>query len=318
MPEVVAIGETMVLFTPLGEGPLRYIHHFEKRIGGAESNVCIGLARLGHEAGWISRLGNDEFGRYVLGAVRGEGVDVSRVTWDDEAPTAVYFKERRPLGGGEVYYYRRGSAASRMSPSHLDPEYIRAARVFVGSGITPALSPSCREALRRAVEIAKEAGVTFVFDPNLRLKLWPAEEARRVLLEFASKADVVLPGRDEAAFLTGESDPARAANALLELGPEAVIVKVGAEGSLVVTKDGLERVPGFPVARVVDPVGAGDAFAAGLIAGMLEGMSLAEAARLGNACGAFAVTVPGDIEGLPVRAEVDRFVNQPEPLDVVR
>ncbi len=318
MPEVVAIGETMVLFTPLGEGPLRYIHHFEKRIGGAESNVCIGLSRLGHRAGWISRLGNDEFGRYVLGAVRSEGVDVSTVTWDDEAPTAVYFKERRPLGGGQVYYYRRGSAASRLGPEHLDPEYVKSAKVLVGSGITPALSHSCREALRRAVDIAREANVTFVFDPNLRLKLWPEEEARRVLLEFAAKADIVLPGQEEAAFLTGETDPIRAGNALLELGPRAVVVKVGEEGSVIVTREGYERVPGFPVARVVDPVGAGDAFAAGIVAGMLEGMSLAQAARLGNACGAFAVTVPGDIEGLPERAEIDQFINRTAPLDVVR
>lgn len=318
MPDVVAIGETMVLFTPLGEGPLRYIHHFEKRIGGAESNLCIGLSRLGHQAGWISRLGNDEFGRFVYSFVRGEGVDVSRVTWDDEAPTAVYFKERRQLGGGQVYYYRRGSAASRLAPAHIDPEYIRSSKVLVGSGITPALSPSCRDALRHAVDIAKEAGVTFVFDPNLRLKLWPEDEARRVLLEFASNADIVLPGHDEATFLTGESDPIDAANTLLDLGPRAVVVKVGAEGSVVVTKDGYERVSGFPVSRVVDPVGAGDAFAAGFVAGMLEGKNLAEAARLGNACGAFAVTTAGDVEGMPERAEIDRFVTRQEPLDVVR
>jgi len=318
MPDVVAIGETMVLFTPMGEGPLRYIHHFERRIGGAESNVCIGLARLGHSAGWISRLGNDEFGRYVLSAVRGEGVDTSQVTWDDEAPTGVYFKERLPLGGGQVYYYRRGSAASRLSPSHLDPEYIRSAKVLVGSGITPALSRTCRDALQRAVEIARQAGAAFIFDPNLRLKLWPADEARRVLLEFAAQADYVLPGREEAEFLTGCNDPLDAAQAILDLGPKAVVVKIGAEGALVVTAKGAERVPGFPVPRVVDPVGAGDAFAAGFIAGLLEAKGLVDAARLGNACGAFAVTVPGDIEGLPERAEIDRFLTRATPADVVR
>ena len=169
----------MVLFSPMGDGPLRYIHHFEKRIGGAESNVCIGLARLGHSAGWVSRVGDDEFGRFVVSAIRAEGVDVSQVRVDPEAPTAVYFKERRAFGGGQVYYYRRGSAASRLSPEDLDPEYIRSAKVLMGSGITPALSPSCRETLEVAVTTAKEAGRLFVFDPNLRLKLWSVERRGR-------------------------------------------------------------------------------------------------------------------------------------------
>lgn len=308
MPEVVAIGETMVLFTPLSDGPLRYVHHFEKRIGGAESNVCIGLARLGHRAGWISRVGDDEFGRYVVSAIRAEGVDVSQVKVDPEAPTGVYFKERRAFGGGQVYYYRRDSAASRLSWEDIDPDYIRSARVLLGSGITPALSESCLEALRFAVKLAKEAGRLFVFDPNLRLKLWPAPKARETLLSFVKDADIVLPGADEAEFLTGLADPLDAARRLQSYGPKTVIVKTGAQGALVVDEDAVRRVPGFPVQRVVDPVGAGDAFAAGFLAGYLEGMDLVDAVRLANACGASATTVSGDIEGMPERAEIDRFL----------
>lgn len=318
MPEVVAIGETMVLFSPVGDGPLRYIHLFEKRIGGAESNVCIGLARLGHAAGWVSRVGDDEFGRYVISAIRAEGVDVSQVKVDPQAPTAVYFKERRAFGGGAVYYYRRGSAASRLSPEDLDPDYIRSARVLLGTGITPALSDSARETLWHAVKIAKEAGVTFVFDPNLRLKLWSPDEAKRTLLAFAREADVLLPGADEAEFLTGEADPLQAARRLCALGPKTVIVKTGARGALVVDGDEAYEVPGFPVERVVDPVGAGDAFAAGLIAGLLEGKSLQEAVLLANACGAAATTVPGDIEGMPEREELDRIVSAKRGRDVMR
>lgn len=308
MPDVVTLGETMVLFTPMGDGPLRYVHHFEKRIGGAESNVCIGLTRLGHSAGWISRLGDDEFGRYVLSAVRSEGVDVSQVHFDPEHPTAVYFKERRALGSAQVYYYRAGSAASHMTPDDIDPDYIQNAKFLLGSGITPALSATCRDALWRAVEIAKEAGVRFAFDPNVRLKLWSETQARQTLIEFAKEADVLLPGRDEAEFLTGEADPVRAGRLLLQAGPQVVVVKLGAQGALVVTEEGETEVPGFPVEQVVDPVGAGDAFAAGFLAATLEGKSPVEAARLGNACGAFATTVPGDIEGMPERDEVDRLV----------
>ena len=318
MPDVVTIGETMVLFTPEHDGPLRYVHRFAKGIGGAESNVCIGLVRLGHSAGWISRVGDDEFGRFVLAQLRGEGVDVSRVRIDPEAPTAVYFKERRGLGGGSVYYYRKGSAASRLQPEELDPDYFQGARVFLGSGITPALSDSCRRTLERGVQLAAEAGACFVFDPNLRLKLWPADEARRVLRAFAAQADVVLPGREEAEFLTGEPDPVRAGRLLLALGPRQVVVKVGAAGAWLIERGGEVLVPGFPVERIVDPIGAGDAFAAGFIAGMLEGLPPEEAVRLGNACGAFALGVPGDYEGLPGRAEVDALVRREVAPDVRR
>lgn len=318
MPEVVAMGETMVLFSPMGDGPLRYIHHFEKRIGGAESNVCIGLSRLGHSAGWISRVGDDEFGRYVVSAIRAEGVDVSQVKVDPEAPTAVYFKERRAFGGGEVYYYRRGSAASRLSPKDIDPDYIRSANILMGSGITPALSAECRQSLRYAVKVAKEADRLFVFDPNLRLKLWSVREARETLLSFIKEADIVLPGADEAEFLTGLADPIQAARRLQSFGPRTVIVKTGAKGAIAVDGDEVYEVPGFPVERVVDPVGAGDAFAAGFLAGLLEGMDLVEAVRLANACGASATTVPGDIEGMPEREEIDRFLNSTRAPDVHR
>lgn len=315
--DVVALGETMVLFAPMSDGPLRYVHQFEKRIGGAESNVCIGLAKLGRTAGWISRLGDDEFGRYVLNAIRGEGVDVSQVGWDATAPTAVYFKERR-ASGGQVYYYRSGSAASFLSPSDIDPDYIRSARYLLGSGITPALSASCREALQTAVDVAKEAGVPFVFDPNLRLKLWSEEEARQVLLSFVRQADIVLPGQEEAEFLTGEKDPSVSGRLLKEMGPEIVVVKVGAAGALVITDAEERMAPGFPVERVIDPIGAGDAFAAGFLTGLLEGLPPVEAARLGNACGAFTVTVPGDIEGFPSREEVDRLLQAVDGPDVHR
>lgn len=319
MPDVIAIGETMVLFAPLGDGPLRYVHHFEKRIAGAESNVLIGLARLGHQTGWISRLGADEFGHFVLNTIRGEGVDVSRVRFCDTAPTAVYFKERRSLGTGQVYYYRKGSAASTMTPDDLDVDYIQSARILLGSGITPALSESCKMTLSTAVDLAREAGIAFVFDPNVRLKLWPEDEARATLLSFVERATIVLPGQEEAEFLTGEQDPVRSGRILKNMGPDMVVMKLGARGALVITDEDEIEVPGFPVSRVVDPIGAGDAFAAGLIAGLLEGLPPHEAAHIGNACGAFAVTVPGDVEGLPSRDEIDKLMHQAQGgPDVIR
>ncbi len=308
MPEMVTLGETMVLFTPRATGPLRYVTQFDRTIGGAESNVAIGLARLGHSTGWVSRLGNDEFGRYVLSFIRGEGVDTSRVITDATAPTAVYFKERREEGENRVFYYRKGSAASRMQPEDLDAEYIQNARILHVTGITPALGENCKETLIHAMAIARAAGVAVSLDPNIRLKLWNATAARETLLELIPEVDILLPGREEAELLLGPGTPEEHAHQFLALGVKQVVLKLGPEGSLVASAQGMERVPGFRVKRVVDPIGAGDGFAAGYLAGWLRGWSPVECARIANACGALATQVTGDIEGLPSMDEVRLYM----------
>lgn len=298
-PQVVTLGETMVLFLAEQAGPLREAVTFRRHIAGAESNVAIGLCRLGHTARWISRVGDDELGRAILFRLRGEGVDVSRVVADAGAPTGLMIRERREIGPIEVAYYRRGSAASRLSPADLDEGAIRGAQVLHLTGITPALSRSCRDTAFAAAEIARGAGVQVVLDPNVRLKLWSKEDARATLRDLASRADIVLPGTDEATLLTGDQDPEVAARALMALGPWLVVVKNGAEGCFAASHLGVTRAAAIPLPRVVDPVGAGDAFAAGFISGHLRTMPLADTLRLANRCGALATTVPGDLEALP-------------------
>ncbi|MBV9173320.1 MAG: sugar kinase [Chloroflexi bacterium] len=299
MPDVVALGETMVLFLAQQTGLLREASTFSRHVAGAESNVAVGLCRLGCTAGFISRVGDDEFGRAVAFRLRGEGVDVSHLVFDSQAPTGVLFRDRREFGAVDVVYYRRGSAASRLTPSDLDEAYVRDSKYLVLSGITPALSQSCKETVFAAAEMARAGGVTVVLDPNLRLKLWSADEARGVLRDLARLADVVLPGLDEAQLLTGESDAVAAARDLCALGPRRVVVKLGARGAVAVDADGFVEVEAMQIPRVVDPVGAGDAFAAGLLAGELKGMDLAASMALAARCGAFAMTVPADQEGLP-------------------
>jgi 2-dehydro-3-deoxygluconokinase len=191
-----------------------------------------------------------------------------------------------------------------MSPADLDAEYIGAGRYLILSGITPALSMSCRETVFAAAEIARAAGVTVVVDPNLRLKLWSRDEARTVIRDLVGRADLVLPGMDEAELLTGETDPLRAATALLALGPKMAIVKLGDQGCLAVSASGAVASPAVNLPRIVDPVGAGDAFAAGFLAGQLRGMDLAESLALANRCGAQAMLVQADQEGLPRWDEV--------------
>ena len=294
----------MILLLAEQSGPLREATTFRRLIAGAESNVAIGVCRLGHSAGWIGRVGDDELGRAILLRLRGEGVDLTHARADPAAPTGLVIRERREFGPIDVVYYRRGSAASRLGPDDLDEDYIRRARILHLTGITPALSTSCRDAVFAAADIARAAGVTVVLDPNLRLKLWSKDEARLILRELAGKADVLLPGAEEAELPTGENDPEAAARALLGLGPKLVVVKTGVDGSLAVSESEVVRVPAMPLARVVDPVGAGDAFAAGFHVGQLRGLSLPETLWLANRCGALAMTVPGDIEGLPRWDEV--------------
>lgn len=310
MPEVVTLGETMVCLNPLTRGPLRYVPLFQKSVAGAESNFAIGVARLGHSAGWISRIGDDEFGKYVVSFVRGEGVDTSRVKVDPNAPTGIYLKELWDQEDPRVYYYRAYSAASKLSPEDLDKEYIASARYLHLTGITPALSETCQATVKVAQSLARKYGVTVSLDPNLRLKLWPIEKARSVVTELMAETDIFLPGLDEGRKLFDAWEPEKIAEIALSLGPKLVVVKLGKDGAYVATSEVRAFVPGFRVERVVDSIGAGDAFAAGFVVGLLKGYPIIKAVQLGNAAGARTVTVTGDIEGLPTWTEIQAFINR--------
>ncbi len=306
--DVITFGETMILFNPDTRGPLRYIHTFHKSIAGAESNVAIALSRLGHSVGWFSKVGDDEFGRYIVSTIRGEGVDVSRTTTDTKNSTGLLFKERFAHVNPNVYYYRKNSAASTLSVKDLDENYIKNAKILHVTGITMALSPEARKTVLKAIDVAKEAGVKISFDPNIRLKLWDIEEARPVLLEVAKKADIIFPGIDEGKLLLGIEDPEKLAQAFIDMGCSRVAVKLGKEGCYVVDGKEAHYVAGYPVKQMEDSVGAGDGFAAGFLAGTLRGLPLQECAQWGNGVGAMAVLVHGDMEGFPTLPQLEEFI----------
>jgi len=309
MFDVVTMGEMMVQLNPVTEGPLRHVAYFEKHAAGAEANFAVGMTRMGFTAGYITRVGEDEFGRYILSFLKGEGVDVSRVVEDKEAPTGVYFIQRGyPVPGkSSVLYYRKGSAASRLCPQDLDPEYIGQTRLFHLTGITPALSETCREASYEAINITKNRNTLISLDTNIRLKLWKAKKARETLLPIIEKATILLTDPEDSQILIGESDPEKAARSFLDMGPSTVVVKLGEEGALAATKEKTVRKSAFKV-PVVDMIGAGDAFAAGFVASILKGWSLERALEIANAAGALVVTVRGDIENLPSMKEVEQFL----------
>ncbi len=309
MLDAVTIGEVMVQFNPVTAGPLRHVTYFEKHAAGAEANFAVGMSRMGFQAGIITRVGEDEFGRYIIGVLRGEGVDTSRVKTDKEAPTGIYFIQRHyPIPGkSSVLYYRRGSAASKTKVDDVDADYVRSAKLLHLTGITPALSESCKEACLRALEIAVESKVTVSIDTNIRLKLWSGEEARETLTPMLRKADIIFTEPQDAEILLGEKEPEKIAKTLLSMGAKTAVVKLGEEGALACTTEETVRRPAFKV-PVEDVIGAGDAFAAGFVSSMMRGLNLEDALEIGNAAGALVVTVRGDIENIPSFDDVRKFL----------
>jgi 2-dehydro-3-deoxygluconokinase len=302
--DVLTFGETMVLFAPAERGALESAALYQASIGGAESNCAIGLARLGHSVCWVSRLGRDPFGDRVIKTIRGEGVNVNRVERCDSAPTGLMFKEPGPGNTSRVFYYRRHSAAAALHAALFDS--LRTKYLFV-TGITPALSDSNRELAMILVDQFRAAGAKIVFDPNMRFKLWSADQARPVFRDLAKKSDLLIPSLTEAEILTGHEKPEAMLDHLLEMGPAQVVIKAGVEGAWYGDKSDRGFCPCFPAVEV-DPVGAGDAFCAGLISGLLENASLAEAVSRGAALGAFCVSTFGDYAGLPDRPQLEAFM----------
>ncbi|MDP8948717.1 MAG: sugar kinase [Actinomycetota bacterium] len=305
MPSVVTAGETMVLGVPARPGRLRHATGLELKIGGAESNVAIALSRLGLSAGWISLLGDDEPGQLVLDRIRAEGVDTSHVRRTSDSTTGLYLRET--VGTQvRVYYYRRGSAASAMSPETFDPRHLEDAEFFHLTGITPALSEDCRAFTLSAARETRAADTQLSFDVNYRSKLWGPREARALVEEILPSVDLLFVGDDEARALWGREDE-ELVRELAAAGPREVVLKRGGEGSLALIDDRIIAQPPFPVEEV-DPVGAGDAFNAGYLAGHLWGLGVEERLRVANAMGALSVATLGDYEGLPDADELWAFL----------
>jgi 2-dehydro-3-deoxygluconokinase len=304
---VITAGETMALLVPPSPGRLRHATSLTLSIGGAESNVAIGLARLGIPASWISVLGDDELGELVLNRLRAEGVDTSAVTRTADRPTGLYLREE-VAGRLRVYYYRSGSAAATLAPHAFDLSILKGAAFVHLTGITGALSPECAEFLPWVARAAQEAGVRVSYDVNYRSRLWAPSAARAATEALLPYVDVLFAGHDEANALWGwRTDTAL--EQLSKVGPSEVILKLGADGCAAVIDGERLTSPGFP-ARQLDPIGAGDAFDAGYLAASLWGWAPEKRLRTANAMGAFCVQNLGDYEGLPSRRELDAFLEQ--------
>jgi 2-dehydro-3-deoxygluconokinase len=291
LPETTAIclGEAMIMLAG-GPGPLADVEVFRRSVGGAECNVAGGLAGLGVPTGWISRLGDDGFGQHVLRDLQARGVEVGGVELDPVRPTALYVKESED-GRSRMHYYRTGSAAAAMEPGFLDrpevSERLKQARLVHTTGITAAISTSSADMLERLATEPREYLLSV--DLNWRPALWRDRDPAP-LWRLLKAADIVLIGADEAEVFAGTGDP----EALYELiGAPTLVVKNDAHTAMVLEPGGRTEVPALSV-DVVETVGAGDAFAAGFLAGTLQGLPMVERLRLGHLNAAAVLTAPED------------------------
>ncbi|MFK3678432.1 sugar kinase [Microbacterium sp. NPDC090218] len=292
-PEIVCIGETMALITPTDAG-LATAGHATIGLAGAESNVSAGVAATGHRVAWASRLGADALGDRVASELERRGVELW-VERDEDAPTGVMFKDPG-VESSTVYYYRRGSAASRMEPGFLTPAQLDGVRIVHTTGITPALSPSCREMTDRLFADARAAGALVSFDVNDRRPLWSREDAAETLARLADAADITFVGRDEAERIWGTATPTEIRAFLPNCA--LLVVKDGDVGATAFDGDAEPVFVPAPVVEVVEPVGAGDAFASGFLSATLDGAGLAARLSAGHAAAERVLTIAADLPPL--------------------
>ncbi|ASA23653.1 sugar kinase [Paenibacillus donghaensis] len=309
--DAVTFGEPMAMFYANEPGPLHEVFSFSKALAGAESNVATGLSRLEHPTGYVTKLGEDNFGKFIFEAMNKELIDTSAISFTKEFSTGMLIKSKVVTGDPKVEYFRKNSAASKLSLADFDEDYFASAGHLHVTSISSALSATCREFSIRAMDFMKSQGKTVSMDPNLRPTLWPDTETMvNTINDLATRCDWFLPGLSEGKTLTGLDTPEAIADYYLECGVSLVVIKLGPDGAYFKSQDQEGYVQGFKVDEVVDTVGAGDGFAVGVISAMLEKLPVAEAVKRGNAIGALAVMSPGDMDGLPTRAGLEQFMNQ--------
>ncbi len=301
--DAITLGESLGLVMGEPAAPLRAGSTVRFSFAGAESNVAIGLARLGHPVSFVTRVGDDSIGRMITETLRGEGVDVSGIVVDPAAHTALMIRQHRTADTLTVTYYRDGAAGSRLDPG--DVPDLAGARLLHVTGITPALSSSARDTVTAAVRTARAAGLVVSLDVNYRSLLWSAAAAGAALAPLLDAVDIVFGGDDELLALAqrDDGDVDLAVSHLLQHRPSVVVRKRGSVGATAYGEFGVMERAALSVSAV-DPVGAGDAFVAGFLSGLLDGVEPGGCLDRAVECGAFAVSVHGDWEGAPRRSEL--------------
>ncbi|RKX55126.1 MAG: sugar kinase [Thermotoga sp.] len=311
--KVLGLGEIMIQLNPLNKGPLRHANIFERHVAGSEANVIIGMSRLGFSSGFLTAVGNDEFGKTVISTLRSEGIDTKYVKVKESYPTAVYFVQRGfPVPAKtDVFYYRKGSSFSMLTPDDIEEDCFKDIDLFHVSGITPALSESCKAVTLKAIKLARENGAKISFDTNVRKKLlMNTSRALACLEDFIKSADYLITGKGDLDYIFPGLDLSNQLSNLARIASnnELIIVKMGKSGVSAYVKGELIHSKGYTV-EVADELGAGDAFDAAFLASIILGKNIQEALRFGNAAGAIVVGAIGDIEPLPGWKELETFLS---------
>lgn len=319
MSELITIGEPIVTFaSKQPDVSITDATEFTKIMGGAELNVAIGATRLGHSTQYISRVGAEPFGDYVIKTILSHHVGAKYISKDPDYWTGHQLKQLVTTGDPETYNYRKGSAAAHLTKEVIEQVDLSEVKMAHMSGIFPAISDVAEETFRTLLDRLIDHHIPMTFDPNLRPALW-ASRAKMIktVNDLAGYADIVLPGVEEGKILMGSDDPERIADFYLKgAHTHTVIVKTGAAGAFVKTDAGDQyTVPGFKVDRVIDTVGAGDGFALGVITALLDGKSLKAAVTRGNAVGALQVQTYGDNDGYPDQAGLRAFYGKEGVVD---
>jgi len=314
-PKVVAIGEVLVDFVSTKPGPCIKVPAFEKCFGGAPMNTIVGVSRLGIKAGAIAAVGDDPFGQFLIKELERNKVDVSQVKVKRVKRTTIAFVANDPKSGERTFFFYRKpwtgeTSDSSLEPSDIDLNYITKAEILHVSGFALSQDP-CREAVFKAIAHARKSGVKVSFDPTLRIDVWDSEAALRETYSRALRlSDIAVFSREEAEFIFGTGEAEVAARKALRYGVAFVGIKLGENGSYIVSKDGKSvRRPAFGV-KAVDTTGAGDGWNAGLLVGLCRGWDLEKCATVANAIGALVVTRRGAITALPYKQELRAFLKR--------
>lgn len=307
--DVLTFGEALACFSPALDRVEAARGLYARTVGGAEANTAIGLARLGHDVAWVSRVARDPLGEHVLATLGAEGVDVSHTIRDAERQTGTMIKERIRPHDTSVHYYRRDSAATRLAPGDISDELLGSARILHFTGVTLAIGEHPRRLAHETAARAQALGTEVSFDANFRPRLIDADEAQRAYLHLIPHVTHLLCNEIEAQIMTGLDDVDDAVTALRDLGPENVIVKRGIDGAIA-DVDGVRHViRAAPAPHPIDTVGAGDAFNAGWLHSRLIGLPTDRGLDLAAFVAAAVVQHPGDYEGFPSAATVAAWLD---------
>lgn len=313
MSDVLLMGEAMALFVADTEGSLEEVDKYTRTVSGAEVNVSIGLSRLGFNPMYLTRLGDDELGRYIATYLKKENINTEAIQFDSVNRTGIQLKSKVSFGDAAAPYFRKGSAASKIDEEALDHVSWESIKILHITGVPLALSSTFRSVIYKAIEEAKKRNILITFDPNIRHNLWSSKgEMCATLLYVASQCDIFLPGLAEAEYLADVKGKDAVFDFFSKMGVSKMIMKLGPKGSYVFDEGIRTVVPGFVVEKVVDTVGAGDGFAAGVLSSILENESLTQAALRGNAMGAIQVMHWSDNQGLPNRDTLMDFMKHTE------